>query len=200
MGLPAMVFSEFTTFMSTTSSVRSDGCDGTASRAADAGRDEIDHGLDVGGGVPALDGGPDGAAVLVAQHHHKRAVQVLDGVLDAAQNDRIDHVASDADNEDVPQALVEDQFRRDAGVAAADDDGERLLPRDQLLAAGGRDVPGRHRRLDEAGVALPQEGQCLIGCDRRGSDGPRRGAEVPLVQPTPPAMVTASRNVTMKRK
>ncbi len=144
-------------------------------RAVDAGRDEIDHGLDVGGGVPALDGGPDGAGVPVAQHHHKRAVQVLDGVLDAAQNDRIDHVASDADNEDVPQALVEDQFRRDAGVAAADDDGERLLPRDQLLAAGGRDVPGRHRRLDEAGVALPQEGQCLIGCDRRGSDGPRRG-------------------------
>ena len=56
--------------------------------------------------------------------------------LNAAYLGRCDDVAGDSNDEEVAEALVEDQFRGDAGIRTTEDDCERLLSRDQRGTTG----------------------------------------------------------------
>jgi hypothetical protein len=54
----------------------------------------------------------------VAQDDNQIPAQVINRVLDAPQDVRGYHVAGDADHEDFPDALVEEDFRRHTRVRA----------------------------------------------------------------------------------
>ncbi len=62
----------------------------------------------------AFDGGLDGAAALMAQHHHQRASQVFGSVLNAAEDNRIGDIAGNAHHKYFAQPLVKKDFGRDA--------------------------------------------------------------------------------------
>ena len=74
-----------------------------------------------------FEGGADRAAAAVTEHHEERSLQVHAGVLQRAHDLRGDHVAGHADDEQLAEAGVEDELRRDARVAAAEDGRVRLL-------------------------------------------------------------------------
>src|SRR4029453_6193976 len=79
------------------------------------------------------------------------------GELDAADLGRRHDVAGHADHEQIAEALIEDQLRRDARARAAQDDREGFLSRDQL----GTPSRVREERRDrlirgEAAVSFPQ--------------------------------------------
>lgn len=82
-----------------------------------------------------LEGGDDGSALGVAQHHDQAGAEAIRGELDASDLGRGDDVASDANDEQVAEALVEYQFRRHAGIGTSQDDGKRLLAPGDLVAA-----------------------------------------------------------------
>ena len=89
------------------------GFGGVARTAGSIARTSVD---DVAGqlGVPcwtSVDGRADRAAALVAEDHDQRHGQVLDGVLDAADDGGVEHLAGRADDEQVAEALVEHQLR-----------------------------------------------------------------------------------------
>ena len=64
----------------------------------------------------------------MADHHHQARAEALGGELDAAHLRRRDDVAGDADDEEIAEALIEDDLGGHARVRAAEDDGEGLLP------------------------------------------------------------------------
>jgi hypothetical protein len=72
-------------------------------------------------------GRADRAAAFVPEHDDERRMQVLDGVLDAAQRVVINHVAGLAHDEEVAQTLVEQDLGPGARVGAAEDDGHGVL-------------------------------------------------------------------------
>ena len=78
---------------------------------------------------PTFDGGRNGSTVLVPKNHDELRAQVFDGILDASQNRVINDVAGHPDHKDVAWSLVKQQFRCDARIGAAHDDGARLLAR-----------------------------------------------------------------------
>ncbi len=104
-----------------------------------------------------LDRRGDGAALGVAEHDDKAHVKALGGELHAADLRRRDDVAGDADDEQIPEALVEDEFGRHARVRAAEDDGEWLLAAGDFLAprVTGRGLQASGFR-DESSVPLPK--------------------------------------------
>src|SRR5215471_3068641 len=59
------------------------------------------------------------AASLVTKHDEQRRVQVRAGILETAHDLGGDDVAGDADDEQLAKIGIEDQFRRDARIAAA---------------------------------------------------------------------------------
>ena len=61
----------------------------------------------------------------------------LDAVLDRAEHSGVDDVPGGAHDEEVAQALVEDDLGGDPRVGAAEDERERPLPVGQLAASGG---------------------------------------------------------------
>src|SRR5687768_6593656 len=68
------------------------------------------------------------------QSHHQRRAEPGGRELDAADLRRSDDVSGNPDDEQVAQALVEDDLRGHARVGASENDGERLLARRQLGA------------------------------------------------------------------
>jgi hypothetical protein len=66
--------------------------------------------------------------------------------LNAAYLGWCDDVAGDSNDEEVAEALVEDQFRGDAGIGTTKDDCERFLSRDQR-GATSLIRKGERRRL-----------------------------------------------------
>ena len=71
------------------------------------------------------------AAVAVPQDHHQRHLQFGDRILDAAFHHgprAANHVPRDANHEQVAHALIEQNLRRHARVAAGDDRRLRKLP------------------------------------------------------------------------
>ena len=74
-----------------------------------------------------FDGGENRAALGVTEHHHEARAVAFRGELDAAHLRRRDDVACDADDEQIAEPLVEDDFRRHSRVRASEDDRERLL-------------------------------------------------------------------------
>ena len=113
-----------------------------------------------------LERGEDRAALRVAEHDDQPRAEALGGELDAADLRRRDDVAGDADDEQVAQALVEDDLGRHARVGAAEDDRERLLPGGEPRRAWLATRPAAHVR-DEAAVALAQSLERVAGGDQR---------------------------------
>ena len=83
-----------------------------------------------------VDGGQNRSALRVAQHDDQPRPVALRRELDAADLRGRDDVAGDADDEEIAEPLVEDDFGRHARVGTAQDDRERLLARGHLDAAG----------------------------------------------------------------
>src|SRR5688572_3851644 len=69
------------------------------------------------------------------QLHYQTHAEPRRGELDAADLRRRDDVSGDADDEQVAEALVEDDLRRHPGVRAPEDDREWFLLRRQAVAA-----------------------------------------------------------------
>ena len=71
----------------------------------------------------------------VAEHDDEAGAVALRRKLDAADLRGCDDVAGDADDEQIAEPLVEDDFRRHARIRAAENDGERLLACGDLYTA-----------------------------------------------------------------
>src|SRR5262245_44761858 len=111
----------------------------------------------------------DRSAALVAEDHEQRRLQVRAGVLQRAGDLLAQHVAGDADDEELAQARVEDPFGRHARVAAAEDGRPGLLAPGEvgegLAAEGG----GARLTPEEALVSVDEALQGLLGGEARGS-------------------------------
>jgi hypothetical protein len=127
----------------------------------DGGLDRVDEVVDGSGErvlvVEVLDGGFDGSALRVAEDedggHTEFGNGVLDGTFDGGSCSG-DVVAGDANDEEIADAEVEEDFGGDSGVGASDDAGDRSLAARKWLEVGRcaarmGDVSG-----SEAGVAL----------------------------------------------
>ena len=103
-----------------------------SSRLSTDGRTRFDDRAQVarlllGGPRQLLERRLDGAALRVAEHHDETRPEPLGGELHAAHLRRRHDVAGDADDEEIAEALIEDDLRRHPRVGAAEDDGERFL-------------------------------------------------------------------------
>jgi hypothetical protein len=63
----------------------------------------------------------------VSQNNKQGRVQVCASVLKTAHDFRGDHVSGDANDEELAEVGIEDQFGRDARIAAAEDSGVGAL-------------------------------------------------------------------------
>jgi hypothetical protein len=76
----------------------------------------------------------DSPALGVAHDDYQASPVSLRREFDAADLRRRDHVSSHADDEEIPKALVENEFRWDARIRAAKHNREWRLPRHQCGA------------------------------------------------------------------
>jgi hypothetical protein len=115
-----------------------------------------------------FDCGQNDPALRVAENHDERSVEPLRGEFDAADLRRSHDVPGNPDDEEVAQALVEDDFRWDPRVRTSENDGERLLPCSQLVAARpvSECVAGPNPR-DKATVPIAQAFECFLCRDHR---------------------------------
>ncbi len=160
--------------------------------ARPAGADPLDGGDDVvderGDGavdLGALHHRRDGAAGGVPHHHHERSVQVPDAVLDGPDLVGVRDIARDADDKEIAEAAIEEPLDGDARVRAGEDGGEGMLPVvARVTQPRGSGVGGFGGARDEAGVALAEQNQRLIGVrggrvarrprQRKGREGDRQ--------------------------
>jgi hypothetical protein len=96
----------------------------------------------------------------VAQYDNQSRVESGRGKLDAADLRRSYYVSGNADDEQVAQALIEDEFGRGAGVRAPQDDRERLLAVKELRATRitSKCLPGCARGKSPIAFLKPGEG------------------------------------------
>ena len=59
---------------------------------------------------------------------------MVDRILDAAETDEVGDIAGGADDEEISEAVIENQFGSDAAVRAGEHDDVRLLSRGELTA------------------------------------------------------------------
>jgi hypothetical protein len=71
-------------------------------------------------------------AAFVPEHEDERCAEVLDGVLDAREFEVAERLARGPHDEEISDALIEENLRGDARVCAAHDD------RKGILTAGDR--------------------------------------------------------------
>ena len=76
----------------------------------------------------------DCTTLSVTQYHDKLGAEPLRGELHAADLRRGNDVSSNADDEQVTETLVENDFYGDAGVGTTEDDGKRFLSNSRLTA------------------------------------------------------------------
>jgi hypothetical protein len=121
-----------------------------------------DHFLDTTG-TDGVQGGRDGPAAGVAEHDHQARAELRGRELDRPDHRRGHDVAGDADDEEIAEALVEQDLDRCARIRAAQHDGEGTLGLHRQLGGEG---PGRVQRTPfaEALVALDE---ALGGHSRR---------------------------------
>ena len=116
--------------------------DGSVEEGLEGRPNPIDDRAQVSGGLKALrtlktlKGCEDGTATGVAEDDNKASVKPGSRELDAADLRGRDDVAGDADDEEVTEALVEDEFGWDPGIGASQDDGKWLLRRGEFDATG----------------------------------------------------------------
>ncbi len=119
------------------------------------------------------------------EHHDQRDRQFHDPERDASEHRVVQDLTGRPYGHQIAEPLVEDQLRRDAGVDAAQDDGERVLAPDQRLPYGPggvgmplverppADVAGRQRAQRRLGRVGPRAVQTGTRTARRGA-GPGR--------------------------
>src|SRR6266404_7823882 len=78
------------------------------------------------GALKTFEGSEDDPATGVTEDDNKASVKPGRRELHAADLRRSDDVAGDTDDEEVAEALVEDELGRDPGIRASQHDGERL--------------------------------------------------------------------------
>ncbi len=78
-------------------------------------------------GISPFHGGCNRAAFLVREDEDEFGSEVFGGVFDAAQNGVVYDVPGYSDDEQVAQALIEYELRRNSGIGATQDHGERML-------------------------------------------------------------------------
>src|SRR3981081_3390620 len=78
----------------------------------------------------------NGAALSVSQHDHQASTELLGGELDTADQGRSDDVAGDTNDEQITQALIEDDFDGHPRIGTAEYGRERLLTRSQFETPG----------------------------------------------------------------
>jgi len=105
----------------------------------------------------------------MAHYHNQSGTESCRRELNAADLGRCDDVAGDSNDEEVAEALVEDQFRGDAGIRTTENDCERLLSRDQR-GTTGMIRKGERRRLirRESPVAVAKASQSFERSDHGG--------------------------------
>jgi mannose-1-phosphate guanylyltransferase len=129
----------------------------------------VDGGLELGeqlGEVSHLDvvaGALDRSAARVAEDDEELAPGDVAGELHAAEDVRVDGVSSDADREDVAEALVKDKLGGGAAVDAGEDGGERPLPIPGLVGLL-EEIAVRQEVFHEPRVPLPQHLERLLRC------------------------------------
>lgn len=148
---------------------------GLAFALRDGGLDEFDQSVDGAGerilSINVLNGSFDGAAVGVAENEDERNVEFGDGVLRAALDGNpcaVDHIASDADDEEIADANVKQDFGRNTRIRTGDDDGFGILSfseRTEICgaAAGVDDLP-----LHEALITGEKFVQGFVGGEELG--------------------------------
>ena len=107
-------------------------------------------------------GGRHGAAPLVTQYQDQPNVEMSEGVLDAGGLVMRHDVSGDTDHEQVAEAEVEDQLRRNPRITATEDDAEGMLPLGQHHAATLALEIVALAALGESSVALEQPLQRLL--------------------------------------
>src|ERR1700688_1320915 len=108
------------------------------------------------------------AALSVAQHDHQARTELLGGKFDATDQGRRHDVSGAADDEQIPQPLIEDDFYGYPRIGTAENGGEWLLARRQFETArptadGSAIADVRH----EAPVSLLQERERFSSQDHR---------------------------------
>lgn len=156
--------------------------DGVLNKVARSPSVHLDRGLDVlhdADDVPArfdpsrdgMDRRPDSPAVLMSEDDHQGDTQMLDGILDTPHGRIISDMTGRSNDEQVAEAPVEDDFRRDAGIRTPEHDGEGVL-----LFGHGATPLDRSIRMpgfgsDEPAIAVEQLPQRSV----RGRFPPFRG-------------------------
>src|SRR3982751_414973 len=78
-------------------------------------------------GGDGLHCGVDGSATLMAEHHNQARTQNIDAVFDAAQAFIVEHIASYANDEQISQAFIKDDFRWHTRIGTTKDDRKWVL-------------------------------------------------------------------------
>lgn len=131
---------------------------------------------------------PHEPAVRVPENDAQRNAHAGNGVVERRGLIRAAHVAGHPDNEQVPNARVEEQFHGDPRVRARQDCGERkMAPLRSLREALAPEVGVLAPACGEPGVALPQQRQCLLGTEPRLLPRARRARHGPSPDPVRPA-------------
>ena len=125
------------------------------------------------GGRSTGQGSLHGPATLMAQHDNEAGTEVFDRVFDAAQGVLIDQVASRADHKKVAEVLVENNFRRSAGVGTTQDDGKRVLRLGDFSSFGGGGLAGGNLAVGKAIIACFELGERDLGSSSRSMGGRR---------------------------
>ena len=113
-----------------------------------------------------LEGRVDRTAVGVAEHDDELRVEPRRRELHAADLRRRDDVARDADDEEIAESLVEDEFGRHPGIGTAEDDREGRLAGRQFESTGLGDRAFAAGDFgDEPEVALAQALKGFVGRD-----------------------------------
>src|SRR3954451_12852111 len=99
----------------------------------------------------------------MAQHNHESRAKAGRRELDAADLRRRDDVAGDANDEEIAEPLIEDEFSGNARVGTAENNREGLLPRRKRGAPRVIERIGGRLVGDEPAVALLQAGEGFGG-------------------------------------
>jgi hypothetical protein len=86
-----------------------------------------DQGIDVARSGPAVKRRRYSTATLMPQNDDETCAKMLDRVLDATQGIIIHQIAGRADDEEVPDVLIENDFGRRPRIGASNDNGKRML-------------------------------------------------------------------------
>jgi hypothetical protein len=104
----------------------------------------------------------------MAEDDHESRSELLGGELDTADLRGGHDVAGDADHEQIPQPLIEDDLHRYARIGAPEDHREGLLARRELYTAGAarqRVMAADVRR--ESPIAVAEQSESVGGGDHR---------------------------------